>query len=261
MIALNHLSYTKNGKRIIDEINVEFSVGQVHAIMGPNGAGKSTVLNSIGGLIADYSGDIQWKNKNITKYTSIELAQQRAYLTQQQNLAFPLTVLEVIEAGRFPFYTSVASARDQAIIEEMISLFKLETFLSRTYNTLSGGEKQRVQFARVFAQAYNTNSEEEKMLLLDEPLSHLDISHQFEFLEITQEFTSKHNLVTMCVLHDLSLAHLYTDTCLLLHHGKSLIHGASKQVLSDPITASVFDASIRSVLVEGTTHLIISKKH
>jgi iron complex transport system ATP-binding protein len=206
MIALNHLSYTKHGKRMIHEVNATFNVGLIHAIIGPNGAGKSTLLNCIGGLISDYSGEIRWKNNNITNFSPLEFAQQRAYLTQQQTLAFPLTVKEVIEAGRFPFYSSVSSIRDKEIIEEMIALFDLESFLSRTYNTLSGGEKQRVQFARVFAQAYNTTNEEEKILLLDEPLSHLDISHQFEFLEITRAFTTKHNLITILVLHDLALA-------------------------------------------------------
>src|SRR5690606_21477536 len=117
--------------------------------IGPNGAGKSTLLKMITGQVKSSSGSVFYDKKNLKDFKTAELAKKRALLSQNIELSFPFTVKEVVLMGRYPYFTHKPSQRDKEIVENCMELFGVEKFADRNYLSLSGGEKQRVQFARV----------------------------------------------------------------------------------------------------------------
>jgi len=260
MIQIENLSISIGQREILKNVSLNLHAQNVNIIIGPNGAGKSCLLDAIGGINLNYSGEILFDEVNLKKMNQSKRATLQAYLTQNIQLQFPIRVRDIILTGRFPFYTYSPRLLDEKIIQEAIDLFEVQHLLNRNYLTLSGGEKQRVQFARIFAQAYNSESSEEKILILDEPISHLDIHFQFEFLNKLKSFTVKHNLITILVIHELSLAYEYAEQLIVLDEGRTVITGKPKDVVSDKLFDSTFKISSTLVEINGNDFLLIKNQ-
>ncbi|MBU7577095.1 MAG: ATP-binding cassette domain-containing protein [Flavihumibacter sp.] len=232
MLTINKLSYWVGKKYLLQDISYRFRPGVLNLIIGPNGAGKSTLIKLISGQLPAPAGTILYGDQPIQEISANALAKRRAVLSQQVDLVFPMQMEEVVLMGRYPYFTGQPSSEDYTVCKEVITYFELETLEGRNYNTLSGGEKQRVHFARVLAQIWNKKDAELRYLLLDEPLTFLDIYYQFNFLQKMKELIQQQPLVVVGVIHDLHLAARFAEELVLLKQGSILASGSSQKVLS-----------------------------
>lgn len=240
MLKTEKISYSIGKKQILNNITLDFLPGEFNMILGPNGSGKSTFLKIFSGEINDFSGSVLYVDKKIGTIKKEILAKSRAVMSQQPELSFPLTVDEVVMMGRYPHFDFNPGKKDEDICNEVVRRMNLQSFKDRNYLTLSGGEKQRVQYARVLAQIWEKPAEGFRYLFLDEPLTSLDINYQQEFLQIAREFT-KNDTVLIAVMHDINLAVQYADKLIFLKEGRLVANGKPRDILSEALIEKVFE--------------------
>ncbi len=216
---------------ILDGISVEIHPGEVIAVLGANGAGKSTLLKVLSGEIAPTSGQVALDGVPLARIPAPRLARRRAVLTQESHLTTPYTVTEVVLLGRTPYFGAAPSKADRRIAEEACMAADVGHLASRVYTTLSGGEKQRVHLARALAQLREERAEDPRYLLLDEPTSSLDLSHQQMVLRAARGFAASGGGV-LAILHDPNLAAQFADRMLLMKRGKVVALGSPRSVLT-----------------------------
>ncbi|GHN01524.1 hemin import ATP-binding protein HmuV [Cytophagales bacterium WSM2-2] len=232
MLQLQNISVSVGSKKLLNNISACFEPGKMNLIIGPNGSGKSTLIKAASKQIKTSSGSVLYGDKEISSLTYQDLAKFRAVLSQQVDVAFPLKVWEVVMLGRSPHFVTSPGPEDQQVVEEAMNYFDVWSMAERDYVTLSGGEKQRVNFARVLAQIWSSGSNQMRYLLLDEPLTFLDVNYQYQFMHKLQQLVKKNDLVVVGVVHDLNLAIRFGDTILLLNEGKIIANGVPEQVLT-----------------------------
>lgn len=241
MLTARHISYTISGKTLLDNVSLAFEPGKMNLIIGPNGAGKSTLMRVLSGMEKNYKGDVLYGERNINGMKEAEIATIRAVLSQHIEVAFPLKVHEIVMMGRYPHFKQSPSKADRQVCEEAMSLFDIHSLRERNYMTLSGGEKQRVHFARVCAQIWDSSKDVCHYLLLDEPLTFLDIHYQIDLMEKITIMLQNKKLVVAGVLHDLNLAIKYASNIILLHEGKILAQGPKEDVITKPNIKAAFN--------------------
>jgi heme transport system ATP-binding protein len=244
MLEIKDAGYAVGKKWLLQHISYRFLPGKCYMICGPNGAGKSTMMKLLSLLLIPDSGEIFYNDSKINYHKKEEYAKYRAVLSQQVDISFPMEVEEVVMMGRYPHFKINPTKEDIDICNEVMALQDLEEFKKRNFLTLSGGEKQRVQFARVLAQIWKTPKEHSRILLLDEPISSLDIKYQFDFLRHIKQFLNDKTIV-IAVLHDLNLALNYADEILLLNKGKLFASGNPASVLSPGNISKVFQLDFK----------------
>lgn len=242
MMRANQISVeAPNGKVLIQNISIEVEPGQLKAIIGKNGAGKSTLLKAMTQDINAISGTCTLDDTDIQQYRLEELAQKRSIVSQQVSLEFSFSVRQVVLIGRSPYMSFFETDTDDKIATEALKKVDALHLIDRSYLTLSGGEKQRVQFARAIAQIWDLmEAGEPSYLLLDEPLSSLDISHQHEMMTVLKEL-SKKNVGILIIIHDLNLAAQYSDKVHVLKDGETVIEGDPALVFTEKIISEAFD--------------------
>ncbi len=232
MLTADNLVFRAGRRVLIDCVSARFEPARLHLVIGPNGAGKSTLIRLLSRLLRPAAGQVLYDGNDIAHRKERELAQYRAVLSQAVEVAFSLPIRELVLMGRYPHFTGRPGAADLQICEEVMHYFDVEEMADRSYGTLSGGEKQRVQFARVLAQIWRPLDGATRLLFLDEPLTFLDIRHQLDFMEKVRAFASQKDVVVVGVVHDLNLAVQFADRLLLLHEGRILADGATTDVLT-----------------------------
>ncbi|MGB4842989.1 MAG: heme ABC transporter ATP-binding protein [Ferruginibacter sp.] len=259
MLKAQNIYYRIGDKLILSGISAEFKPGEFNMILGPNGSGKSSFLKVFSGEIHKYDGAVFYGEEKITQLKKEELAKQRAVMSQQPELSFPLMVEEVVMMGRYPHFTFNPNKKDEDICQAVMERMNLVSLKERNYLTLSGGEKQRVQYARVLAQIWEKPSTGFRYLFLDEPLTSLDINYQQEFLQIAREFTNN-DTVLVAVMHDINLAIQYADKLFFLKEGELVAHGEPKEILTEKLIKNVFnvDSAIITNPVTGSPLVIYS---
>jgi iron complex transport system ATP-binding protein len=221
MLSTENISYHIGAKKILENVSLRFLPGCFNIILGPNGSGKSTFLNIISGELSSREGTVLYNNKNIASLKKSTLSRYRAVMSQQPN----------------------PGKKDFSICREVIELMNLQPFTERNYLTLSGGEKQRVHFARVLAQVWEKPADgNTRYLLLDEPLNNLDISYQQEFLQAAASFV-KEGVVLVAVLHDINLAAQYGDRLFFFKEGSMIAEGTPAETITTPLLKNIFDIS------------------
>ena len=246
MLRTENISYAIGKKQILKNVSASFHPGQFNMILGPNGSGKSSFLKIFSGEVNKFDGLVFYDDKKIKDIKKEELAKKRAVMSQQADLGFPLLVEEVVMMGRYPHFTFNPNKKDITICNEAIERMNLNEFKQRNYLTLSGGEKQRVQYARVLAQIWEKPTDGYRYLFLDEPLNSLDISYQHEFLEAAVELIKDHT-VLIAVMHDINLAAHYADNLFFFKDGELVIHGKPKEVLTENILYNVFNVRTKVI--------------
>lgn len=250
MLQANNITYRVGNKPLISEISVSFAPGKLHLIIGPNGAGKSTLIKVLARLLRPQTGAVNYEGVDVLHASEADLAKRRAVLSQAIEVAFPLTVREVVMMGRYPHFGGRPGAFDEKIIDEVMTHFDVTEFSERNYQTLSGGERQRVNFARVLAQLWRDGphsgngspdtTQPCRYLFLDEPLTFLDIRHQIDFMKKVRAFADAPDVVAVGVVHDLNLAARFADHIVLLHDGRVFANGTPTEVLTATQIRDVF---------------------
>ncbi len=261
MLEANNISFRVGNKALISEVSVSFAPGKLHLIIGPNGAGKSTLIKLLAGSLRPQTGAVTYDGSDIRHSRESDLAKRRAVLSQAVEIAFPLTVREVVMMGRYPHFGGRPGPTDERIADELMEFFDVTEFSDRNYLTLSGGERQRVNFARVLAQLWRTDTDPTpsscRYLFLDEPLTFLDIRHQIEFMKKVRVFADAPDVVTVGVVHDLNLAARFADEILMLNDGKVVSSGTPSEVLTADGLRDVFGVEPTFVTAGQTgVHLI-----
>ncbi|MBR2959490.1 MAG: ABC transporter ATP-binding protein [Bacteroidales bacterium] len=231
MIELQHITVGFGDKEILHDVGAGIEPGCITAVMGPNGCGKTTLLRCIGGLLQPSGGQVLIDNKRVQDYTPRALAQKVAFVRQQAQTDFEFSAFETVLMGRNPYQHRLQneSQADWDIVEQCMRQTGTWHLRFAKPGQMSGGELQRVMIARALAQ-------QTPVLLMDEPVSNLDIAHQLDVMRLLRKATEKTVLI---VIHDLNLALQFCDRLLLLHQGSALYHG--------PIAAGLTPDNIRTV--------------
>lgn len=248
MLNVENLSYRLNsGRQILSSISFSAEAGSLCAVIGPNGAGKSTLLKLITGLLKPSSGSVSFMGADTLSLSRKESAKRMAYLPQTSN-SVPCLVSDAVLLGRKPYISWYPSAADREKSDEVIERLGLSHIRDKSVTELSGGEFQKVLIARALVQNAS-------VLLLDEPVNHLDVKNQIEIMDAAKEITKEEGFATLVVIHDLNLALRYADTVLLLDQGSALYSGdkdgLSEEVLSDAYGINILVRSVdqRSVVM------------
>lgn len=228
MIKAQQISYKHKEFHILNDVDVSLGFGEFLAIVGPNGAGKSSLLSVLANEVKT-NHQILFKDKNIRDWKVAELSKHKAKFSQHNSNDIPLDVKDVVMMGRYPYFDAQPKKEDHEAMNKMMYETDVYHLKDREYNTLSGGEKQRVHLSRVLAQLDNEIIQ--KLIFLDEPLNNLDIKHQYKALEIIKNFT-KHENSAVVVLHDLNLAAQYADKILLMKSGQVAAYGTPEEVFT-----------------------------
>lgn len=240
-LKLTSVSAAPWGNALLENINFTLDAGSILALAGPNGAGKSSLLKLISGDLQCSTGSLAFRERPLTDWPVEERAQHLAVLPQLSLLNFPYTVEEVILLGRIPHNSG--RLRDREILESVLQLTDTASLRDRLYTQLSGGEKQRTQLARVFAQVWEESSLDGKLLLLDEPTSALDMAHQQQMLS-TVHLLARRGCAVVLVIHDLNLAASIADQILVLDKGKQVAMGPPAQVMTPQLFRQVFQVDV-----------------
>ena len=261
MLTASNITFRVGNKPLVSGVSVSFAPGKLHLIIGPNGAGKPTLVKVLARLLRPQTGTVEYDGVDVSSTTEAELARRRAVLSQAVEVAFPLTVREVVMMGRYPHFGGRPGPTDGKIVDEVMQHFDVTEFSERDYQTLSGGERQRVNFARVLAQLWRDGSSDTtssgRYLFLDEPLTFLDIRHQIDFLKKIRRFTDAPDVVTVGVVHDLNLAARFADQIVLLNEGRVVASGTPIEVLTAERIEAVFSVKPTFIPSEHSgVHLI-----
>ncbi len=237
------LRFCHGARALVDDVSVTLPPGEMVALIGPNGAGKSTLLRLLTGFLSPAAGECWLGDRPINDWPREPLAQRRAVMRQQNSVTFPLPAQDVVAMGRAPWPASTA----KTVIEEVMHLTGCQALAQRDYRSLSGGEQQRVQLARVLAQLWHSDGPR-GWLFLDEPTSALDLYWQQHSLRLLHRLTRNGRLSVCTVLHDLNLASLWSDRILLLHQGKLVAQGAPHEVMTAPTLTRWYQAELDVLL-------------
>ncbi|WP_140938310.1 heme ABC transporter ATP-binding protein [Sphingobacterium lumbrici] len=236
MLRVEKITYEIKGRKLLKDVSFQLRKGEVLALLGANGAGKSSLMRLLCGDTLPTEGQVSLMGKPLQQYSPIELAKKRAMLAQHNNMSMAFKVREIVQMGRYPHYRSVPSAHDHEIVDEVMDVCGISNFADRSYLSLSGGEQQRVQLARVLVQIWDNP---DSLLLLDEPVSALDLQFQQQVLALTKALSRKGFMVVV-VLHDINLAALYSDRILMLKNGRKWCEGTPIEVMEKQNIYTVF---------------------
>lgn len=243
MITARNLTVSLTGKTIVHGVSLEAKAGQLTAIVGPNGSGKTTTMKAIAGELPS-KGEITINGHALDTLEPWQLAVKRAVLPQAATIAFPFTVREIVRLG-LTVGPNRHAERIEAITSEALAAVDLSGFAGRFYQELSGGEQQRVQLARVLSQIWEPVLDGEPcFLMLDEPVSALDIRHQLTIMQLARRYCEGGGGV-IAVMHDLNLTAMFADHMVMMKSGRIERAGRPADVLTDDAMEAVFGCRMR----------------
>lgn len=252
MLKITNLHIKINKKILLENINLELKPKDLNVIIGPNGAGKSTLLKAIAKIIQIYKGEIRFKETDFTTASINSISKYIAYMAQF-NQNSNLTTVDVLQISRRKYSGFSLKEYDHDMIKNTIKEFNLQNFLNRNIDTLSGGERQKIFLAAAILQ-------EPKILLLDEPISHLDPKNQIEMLELIRKKTKENNFITITVLHDLQNALHYADKIVMLKN-KEILYFENSLNITEKMISKLFDTTCKLFWQEGHPFLFLGHSH
>jgi iron complex transport system ATP-binding protein len=239
MIVATDLGIRIGGVSLLRDTAICVAPGSFVAIIGPNGAGKSTLLRALAGELPPAEGRVTLDGMAVVRLPRGELARRRAVLPQAVRLAFPMLVEEVVALGRTPHFGAPTMKDDDQAGAAAIARAGIGPLCGRSYDTLSGGEQQRVNLARVLAQIWTREPTAPRYLLLDEPTAPLDVAQQHHVLRLVRELADS-GIGVCAVLHDVNQAAMWADTIVALRGGRSVAHGTPAQVITAETLESIY---------------------
>lgn len=246
-LKVEKLTYDIGGTRILKDITFDVEENTFVGVIGPNGSGKSTMLKSIYGVNKPSGGNIYFEGEDLLKISSKDRAKKIAVLAQESGGQFDFSVQQVVEMGRYPHKNTLEnySKHDLEIVDRVLYEMKLDNYRERSFNTLSGGEKQRVLIARLLVQ-------ESKFIILDEPTNHLDIGHQIEIMNIIK----KMGVTVLSAIHDMNMAAIYCDKLVIMKKGEVITQGSVEETLTSEMLKDLFNVDAEIHNLKGRKHVI-----
>jgi iron complex transport system ATP-binding protein len=245
-MTLSHVHADIGPSAILNDISCRFPASSVTGLVGQNGSGKSTLLRVLARQQKFSGGSVELFGAPIDVLPHREFARQVAYLPQHMPLAPGLTVGELVSLGRYPWHGALGrfTAQDAAAVNQAIATMNLSGHSDRFVDSLSGGERQRCWIAMLLAQ-------NARVLLLDEPISALDMAHQIHVLSLLRQIAGDLNLAVVLVIHDINLAARYCDTLIALKQGRVWAQGRSRELMTPELLSGIFDVSMRVLSQDG----------
>ncbi len=241
MIRLDDVRWSAGGRTILEPMTLAFTAGKMNVILGPNGAGKSTLMKIAAGRLKPTGGRVLYGDRDVFGMDERELARQRAFLSQHVAIDFAITVEEVVLMGRYPHFARAPGSEDRRIVDAALELVGMSARRRQIYPTLSGGEQQRVQLARVLAQIWSEEMPAPpRTVFLDEPIASLDVQHQLQILEIARGLLTR-GCTIIVTLHDLNLAMRYGDRFIFLRDGRLRDVVEEPSAVSAHLIRDIFD--------------------
>ncbi|WP_290901410.1 ABC transporter ATP-binding protein [Ferroglobus sp.] len=246
-LKVENVTVKIESKEILKDVTLEVESGEIVALLGPNGSGKSTLLRTIFGILKPVKGVVFFDGKRIDK---IEVISKNVAYLPQESSDTNLTVLDVVLLGRTPHLSGfkLPKSYDLEISKKALEEVGMIEFAGRKFSELSGGEKQKVLLARVFAQ-------QPKLMLLDEPTAHLDISAQIEIMEIVRRKVNS-GCSALVAMHDINLASMFSDKIIMVKNGKVVYVGEAEEVLTEESIREVYGADVRIKKVGRSVYVI-----
>lgn len=226
------VSVTLSGREIVRRVSLQVKDKAFVGLLGPNGSGKTTLLKSVYRVLKPSAGVITLDDVAMDRLSYRETARRMGVISQFTVMNFDFTVEEVVLMGRAPHKGAFSrdTEEDYRIAEEALRRVDMLSFRDRSFNTLSGGEKQRILLARTLAQQV-------EMLILDEPTNHLDIKYQIQIMDVVKSL----GVGVLAALHDLNLTLLYCDYVYVLKDGAIVAHGPTETVITEELIRSVYE--------------------
>lgn len=242
MYSINDVSFSIGDRVLLHPLTLELPKRRVCGLIGHNGSGKSTLLKLLARQQVPDSGTLRFAGTPLAEWEGREFARKVAYLPQQPPPAAGMTVSELVALGRYPWHGALGrfSPQDRAKVQEAMALTDVERFSHRMVDTLSGGERQRVWLAMLVAQ-------DSECLLLDEPISALDIAHQIEVLQLVRTLSVQRGLGVIVVLHDINMAARFCDDLLALKAGRLLAAGTPAELMRPEMLGEIYGIPMGTV--------------
>lgn len=226
------LSYSLEGKHLIKDITLEFASGSLHAILGPNGSGKSTFLKTLAGILTPSSGTVIWQEETLLEKDRQFISRTISFVPQTPRPQFDFTVEDMVAMGRYAHGKPYWNAIDKPLIEEALTAVDAWHLRYRRITCLSQGERQRVYIARALAT-------ESPILVMDEPMTSLDIRHQLEIWHLLKGLVENGKIVIITT-HDLAIAEHYCSRIAVLNQGKCIGCGSFPELMTESLLQYVF---------------------
>jgi iron complex transport system ATP-binding protein len=239
-LAAEHVTLAYDDSVVVRDLDLQLTEGSFTAIVGPNGCGKSTLLRALGRLMRPASGRVLLDGRAIARTPTREVARVLGLLPQAPVAPDGLTVADLVARGRHPHQTWLRqwSRDDEAVVAEALAWTDLADLADRPVDALSGGQRQRAWISMALAQGTD-------LLLLDEPTTYLDLSHQIDVLELVGRLHAERGRTVVVVLHDLNLAARYAQRLVAMKDGVLVASGTPDEVLTEALLADVFDLEAR----------------
>jgi iron complex transport system ATP-binding protein len=237
MVEIQEVSKRYGGKTVVDQATFHIHPRKITSLIGPNGAGKSTLLSMITRLQSKDEGSIRLEGRELSSYSSGELAQKISILKQSNQVNIRLTVRELVSFGRFPYSQGRLTKKDWEHVNEAIRYMELGELEHKFLDELSGGQRQRAYIAMVLAQ-------DTDYIFLDEPLNNLDMKHSVQIMKILRRLVDQLGKTVVLVLHDINFASCYSDRIVALKNGQVVHDGAAVDIIQSEMLEQVYDMNI-----------------
>jgi len=244
-LQIENLTFSYDDKEAVDDVSLYVNSGEFVGLIGPNGSGKTTILKNLYRALKPDKGDLTLDGEDLISMSHKKAALKVGVVGQENDVTFDFLVEEIVAMGRSPHKKlfEIDNAHDKYMVRHSLEHLGMEHMAKRDFQSLSGGEKQRVIIARVIAQ-------ESEFLLLDELTNHLDINYQLQILD----FVKRLGITVLSTMHDLNMAALYCDRIYVLKDGKVVLHGTPEEVFTPENINTVY-----GVNSDVTTHPITGK--
>lgn len=236
MLETRHISAAYGDLEVLNDVSVRFREGRLTAIVGPNGCGKSSLLKAVMGFLRSRTGEVLLDGHPVAALGRRAVARRIAYLPQDCHCPDYMTLGELIELAGYSRYGVFGgpSQRDRALFRDVLETVGLADRAGFPVNKLSGGQRQRAWIAMVLAQ-------DTDIVLMDEPVNHLDMKYQYAVLELVRSLTRTHGKTVIAVLHDLNLTAAFADDVVLMRDGRCVAAGPVAETVTEAAIEEVFD--------------------
>jgi iron complex transport system ATP-binding protein len=246
--------YPGAARDALHDVSMRVHAGEMVALLGPNGSGKSSLLRVLLGALTPAAGSVTFSGRAVAEWPRDELARRIGVVTQAEELAFPMTVRELVAMGRYPHLGAWRREgdADRTAIEHAMRRCELDGLGRRSVLELSGGERQRARLARALAQ-------EPRTLVFDEPSAALDIAHEMALFDLLSELRDD-GVGILIAIHNINVAARYADRLVLLHDGRVAADGAPDSVLTRDVIESVYEWPVLIGSADGAPQIVPQRK-